>query len=148
MRFFDISNKFSIRFFLDCVILLGANAWFLYAHHNVPDGRILFMLPITSIFILFFVLCLHGIGKFFFGKTHLYLTTAFVAILSVIFILFGNALQMAFPDTLLLPTSVFISVPRIAVFPFLSYAGIFGGGIIACLLMALLLKKLPYSLPC
>jgi len=66
--------------------------------------------------------------------------TAYITALAVLFLSIADRLQMAFPDMRILPASVLMSTPSLAIFPFLSYIGILGAGLIIFLLLALIIK--------
>ncbi len=118
-----VSNSFSASLLLSMVMLLAANAWFLFANHNIPDGRISFILPVTSVFVMLCAFYFGTVSNKVLGKGGSYLMTVYTAIVSVLFVLFAHSAQFVHtvPESLLM-------VPRVGLIPFSSYLIVFGLG--------------------
>lgn len=122
-------NRFSFHFFLSSAMLLAANAWFLFKHHNIPDGRIFIELPVTSALILLYMFCFGAVSKKTLSDSTLYLMTICSAIISVAFMLFAINVQQVFQNFQIIPVSVLMTVPRLGIFSFMPYLVILGIGI-------------------
>lgn len=121
-------NSFLLHFSLSAVILLLANAWFIYLNHNIPDGRITFMLPISSAFILVYAVIVGVIGMSFLGKNFYHWMTRYVVVLSILFVFLAPSVYFFFQDVHFLPKSI-LQIGHMGIFPFSDYFVILGTGL-------------------
>lgn len=119
-------------------ILLLANAIFLFENHNLPDGRILFMLPVTSAFVLSYMVCIGLMSKRFLDNEKSCWMAGYVTVLSIFFLFFAHPIYVIFQFVHFLP-EVLLKMPYVGVFPFSDYFLIFGIGTIV---YSLILMKL------
>lgn len=121
-----IINSVPVNFTLSSAMILAANASFLIASHNIPDGRLLVLLPVTSALILFWMLCFGIINKRLFHNNAPRFLTVYMTIISLLFVFFARDIQYIFQDVHFVPISILKSTPYLGIFPFSVYIIVLG----------------------
>lgn len=133
-------HSFLFHFLFSAAALLYVNALFLFLNHNVPDGRIVFMLPITSVAILLYVVCIGAMSRGFLDSADFHWMTEYVFILSVLFFFLARPVYSFFQDVHFLPISI-LMIPYVGVFPFSNYFVILGIGLVLYPLFLFVVRK-------
>jgi len=127
-----MKNKITTSLILSAFILLGANTY--YVMINIPpDGRWKLQIPITSFFILIYLVIFFIINKKLSKNIINYFSILiFNIILSIMFLLFAKKIEIFFQD---------VSLLYFNYIPLASYIIILGLGIVIYKLLITLLEK-------